>query len=332
MNISTPLSTPSPAPKNSGISRRAAIARMGVMGGAFLAWNFLGDAFAQYQSTPDVLAQMRKTMGTIPPVVSKLADGLNLIAGPGGNICVFTWPEGKLAIDSGVMGASNAILAQIDSLGAQPLRILVNTHWHYDHTDGNEAFRKRGALIVAHENVRKRMSAGQDIDFFHAHMPASPAAALPESTFTSDTKFDLGSEEIRVTHVPPAHTDGDSFIQFVNANVVHTGDIAFSGMYPFIDYSTGGRIDGMIDGANKVLALCDSKTKIIPGHGAVMTTTELKEYRDMMVDVAERVRTMKKQGKDVAAVVAAKPSAKYDERHKGVFTPNQFVTIVYSSL
>jgi glyoxylase-like metal-dependent hydrolase (beta-lactamase superfamily II) len=333
MYIPAPHSTRPPASLNSTrISRRAAIGRLGALSGAFLAWNFLGDAFAQSKLPPDALVEMRKAMGATAPVTTKLTDSLHLISGPGGNICVFTWPEGKLSIDSGVMGASDAILAQIDSLGQQPLRILINTHWHYDHTDGNEAFHKKGALIVAHENVRKRMSATQDIDFFNAHMPASPAAALPESTFVSDTKFNLGTEEIHVTHVPPAHTDGDSFIQFTNANVVHTGDIAFKGMYPFIDYSTGGRVDGMIAGVDKILTLCDGKTTIIPGHGPVMTAAELKQYRDMLADVAQRVRTLKKQGKSVAEIVAAKPSAKYDESHKGVFTADHFATIVYSSL
>ncbi|HEY6183390.1 MAG TPA: MBL fold metallo-hydrolase [Terriglobales bacterium] len=332
MNIPAPRSLPSSAIKTPEISRRTAIGHLGTLGGAFLAWNFLGDAFAQSTSTPGAVAEMRKEMGATPPVTTKLRDGLHLITGPGGNICVFTWPEGKVSVDSGVMGASDSILAQIDSLGLQPLRILINTHWHYDHTDGNEAFHKRGALIVAHENVRKRMGSAQEIDFFHAHMPASPAAALPETTFPSNTTFNLGTEEIRVTHVPPAHTDGDSFIQFVNANVVHTGDLGFNGFYPFIDYSTGGKVDGMIAAANKLLTICDSKTTIIPGHGPVMTTAELKQYREMLVDVAERVRTLKKQGKDAAAVVAAKPTAKYDESHKGFFTPDQFATIVYSSL
>ena len=332
MTIPTPLSTqPTVSTNPAEISRRAAMGRLGALGGAFLAWNFLGDAFAQ-TSTPDAIVEMRKAMAATPPVSSKLAEGIQMISGPGGNIGVFTWPEGKLAIDSGVAGASEAILAQIDSFGSQPLRILINTHWHYDHTEGNEAFHKKGALIVAHENVRKRMGAAQNIDFFHARIPASPPAALPESAFSSETTFNLGTEEIRVTHVPPAHTDGDSFIQFVNANVVHTGDLGFKGMYPFIDYSTGGRIDGMIAGANKLLTICDSSTKIIPGHGPLMTTAELKAYRDMLTDVAGRVRTLKRQGKDIATAVAAKPTAKYDENHKGFFTPDQFVTIVYSSL
>jgi cyclase len=315
-----------------GISRRTAIGRLGILGGVFLARNFLGDAFAQTATAPDFVTGVRKMLAAIPPTSTPLAEGVQLISGPGGNIAAFTWAEGKLVIDSGIAGASDAILAKIDSFGPQPLRILVNTHWHYDHTDGNDAFRKKGALIVAHENVRKRMSAPQQIDFFHGTIPASPAGALPESLFPASTTFNLGGEEIRVTHVAPAHTDGDSFIQFVNANVVHAGDLGFNGMYPFIDYSTGGRVDGMIAGAAQILKVCDGKTKIIPGHGPLMTVADLKQFQEMLSDIAERVRALKKQGKDVAGVVAAKPTAKYDASRQGIFTPDQFAAIVYSSL
>lgn len=318
--------------KSGLISRRSALGRMAALGGGFLAWNFLGDAFAQTEPAAGAIAGMRTAMAGIAPTTSKVAEGVHLIAGPGGNIGVFVWPEGKLAIDSGIAGASDAILSQIDALGPQPLRILINTHWHFDHTDGNEAFHKRGALIVAHENVRKRMGSPQEIDFFHARLEASPAAALPETTFPSGTTFNLGNEELRLMHVPPAHTDGDTFIRFVNTNVVHTGDLGFSGLYPFIDYSTGGKVDGMVAAATSILAVCDSNTKIIPGHGPVMTTAEFKAFRDMLADIGGNVRKLKRQGKDLAAVVAAKPTAKYDVAHKGFFTPDQFAAIVYSSL
>ena len=315
------------------ISRRTALARIGILGGGLLARHFTGDLFAQSYAGPDMISQMRKSMAAVPPASSKLTDNIHMVSGPGGNIAVFSWPEGKLAVDSGVLGASDAILAQIDSYGAQPLRILVNTHWHYDHTEGNEAFRKRGSLIIAHENVRKRMSAAQEIDYFHARIPPSPAGALPESTFPSETTFDLGGEQINVVHVPPAHTDGDSFIHFVNANVIHGGDLLFSGFYPFIDYSTGGTIAGMVAGSNRILTLTDSSTKIIPGHGSVMDVEKLKQYRDMITEVGDRVRTLKKQGKDLAAVVAVKPTEKFDAQWaNGVFKADDFVKIVYSSL
>ena len=145
--------------------------------------------------------------------------------------------------------------------------LSINTHWHFDHTDGNEAFRKKGALIIAHDNVRKRMGTAQDIDFFHIRVPASPAAALPENSFSSSTTLNLGGEEVIVTHVDPAHTDGDSFIKFTHANVIHGGDLLFSASFPFIDYSTGGRIEGMIA---RLTASCHSLTaapKLFPATG-----------------------------------------------------------------
>lgn len=317
----------------SAISRRAAIGRLGVLGGAFLAWHYAGDLFAQTAPPEDVIAQMRKTMGAIPPVSSKLTDQVHMISGPGGNIAVYTWADGKLAVDSGTAGSSDNIFAQMDTYGPQPLRILVNTHWHFDHTDGNEPFHKKGALIIAHENVRKRMAAAQDIDFFHAHIPASPAAALPESTFPNGTTLNLGGEEIRVTHLDPAHTDGDSVIQFVNANVVHAGDLVFSASYPFIDYSTGGRIAGMVAASNRILALTNSSTQIIPGHGPVIKAEELKQYRDMLADIDNAVRTMKKQGKEIDAIVAARPTQKYNEKWgKGMLAGDAFTRVTFASL
>jgi cyclase len=318
---------------NSSISRRTAIGRLGLLGGAFVAWHFNRDLFAQATPPADFLEQMRKTMAAIPPVSSKLTDQLYLISGPGGNIAVLNSPDGKLAVDSGIAGASPAILAQIDGYGAGPLRFLVNTHWHFDHTDGNEAFRKKGALIIAHDNVRKRMGTAQDIDFFQIRVAASPAGALPENTFSSGTTLNLGGEEAIVTHVDPAHTDSDSFIKFVHANVIHGGDLLFSGSFPFVDYSTGGRIEGMIAAADRILPLTDSSTKIIPGHGPVMNAAAVKEYRDMLADIAVSVGALRKQGKDLNAAIAAKPTAKYDEKWgKGMLNGDSFTRVVFNSL
>nr|AUN36747.1 cyclase [uncultured bacterium] len=319
---------------STAISRRAAIGRLGLLGGAFVTWHLNRDLFAQTAAPPaDFLEQMRKTMGVIPPVSSKLTEQLYLISGPGGNIAVLNSPDGKLAVDSGIAGASSAILAQIDSFGPGPLRILANTHWHFDHTDGNEAFRKKGAQIIAHDNVRKRMAVAQDIDFFHIRVPASPAGALPGKSFSGSTKIKLGGEEAIVTHVDPAHTDGDSFVKFVHANVLHGGDLLFSGSFPFIDYSTGGRIEGMIAGADRILAMTDGSTKIIPGHGPVMDAAAVKEYRDMLADIAARVGTLKKQGKDQDGVVAAKPTEKYDEKWgKGMLNGDSFTRLVFNAL
>jgi|KBSMisStandDraft_5_1062788.scaffolds.fasta_scaffold19359_4 cyclase len=318
---------------STAITRRTAIGRLGLLGGAFVAWNFNRDLFAQTTPPADFLEQMRKTMGAIQPVSAKLTDQLFMISGPGGNIAVLNSPDGKLAVDSGIAGASSAILVQIDAYGPGPLHALINTHWHFDHTDGNEAFRKKGALIIAHDNVRKRMGTAQDIDFFHIRVPASPAAALPENSFSSSTTLNLGGEEVIVTHVDPAHTDGDSFIKFTHANVIHGGDLLFSASYPFIDYSTGGRIEGMIAGSNRILPLTDSSTKIIPGHGPVMNDAAVKEYRDMLADIAARVGALKKQGKDSDGVIAAKPTAKYDEKWgKGMLNGDSFTRLVFNAI
>jgi glyoxylase-like metal-dependent hydrolase (beta-lactamase superfamily II) len=323
-----------PTPRFSkAISRRAVIGRLGLLTGALVSWHFNRGLVAQTTPAADFLEQMRKTMGAIPPVTSKLTDLLYLISGPGGNIAVLNSPDGKLAVDSGIAGASSAILGQIDSYGAGPLRVLINTHWHFDHTDGNEAFGKKGALIIAHDNVRKRMGAEQDIDFFHIRVPAAPAGALPANTFSSSTTLNLGGEQTIVTHVDPAHTDSDSFIKFVNANVIHGGDLLFSASFPFIDYSTGGRIEGMVAAADRILPLTDSSTKIIPGHGPVMNAAAVREYRDMLADIAARVSALHNQGKDLNATIAAKPTAKYDEKWgKGMLNGDSFTRVAFNSI
>lgn len=306
---------------------------MAVIGGGFLAWNTVGDLFGQSAPADDFLSMMRKQLGAVPAVLTKLTDQVSMISGPGGNIAVYTWAEGKLAVDSGVVSANEAIQKQMDTLGAQPLRIVVNTHWHFDHTDGNEAFHKKGALIVGHENVRKRMGAPQFIDFMQAHVPACPAAALPETTFSSGMNFDLGDEAIRVTHVDPAHTDSDSVVQFTKANIVHAGDLLFSASYPFIDYSTGGNIGGMIAAADRTLALTDTSTRVIAGHGPVVNREELRGYRDMMAEIRDTVKKLKQQGKTQAEVIAAKPTQKFDEKWaKGMINPDGFTTLVYKTV
>ena len=183
-------------------------------------------------------------------------------------------------IDDQYAPLSDKILAVVKSITPDPVRFVVNTHWHGDHTGGNENMSKAGAILVAHENVRRRMSSEQFNAVFNNKTPPSPEAALPVVTFAEGVSFFWNGDEVRVFHVPPAHTDGDSIVQFVKADVVHMGDCFFNGSFPFIDTSSGGRVDGYLTAADRVLAGASDKTRIIPGHGPLATKADLQAFRD----------------------------------------------------
>jgi glyoxylase-like metal-dependent hydrolase (beta-lactamase superfamily II) len=211
---------------------------------------------------------------------------------------------------------------------------VVNTHWHVDHTGGNENMGKAGAFVVAHENVRKRMSAEHFNAVFQRTTPPSPEGALPVVTFAEGVTFHWNGEEIRVYHVPPGHTDGDVIVHFVKADVVHMGDLFFNGLnYPFIDVSSGGRVDGVIGAADRVLAAVGDKTRIIPGHGPLATKVDLVVFRDTVKLLRDRIAKLKAEGKGRDAVIAAKPTADYDARWgQGFIKPDVFVGLVFDSL
>jgi len=210
---------------------------------------------------------------------------------------------------------------------------LLNTHWHGDHTGGNERFGKTGAIIVAHENVRKRMSVDSVIEALHRKVPASPKAALPVVTFTSDVTFHWNGDTIHAFHVPPAHTDGDVVVHFKKANVIHTGDVYFNGLYPFIDLSSGGSVLGVIRAASRVIDLCDDKTKVIPGHGPLSDRAELIVYRDMLAAVRQRIVKLIEAGKSADEAVAAHPTKDFDAKWgQGFLKPDIWTRIVYQSV
>ncbi len=210
---------------------------------------------------------------------------------------------------------------------------MVNTHYHGDHTGGNENLGEAGALLVAHENVRRRMAAGTFMKAFNRQVEPAPDGALPVVTFSDAVSFHWNGEEIRVFFVGPAHTDGDSIIHFVKADVFHMGDTLFNGMYPFIDVSAGGRIDGMIAAADRILKVADDKTRLIAGHGPVATKADLQAYRDMLAQVRDRVAKLKAEGKTAEQIVAAKPTADLDEKWGGGFMePDNWVGLVYESM
>jgi glyoxylase-like metal-dependent hydrolase (beta-lactamase superfamily II) len=210
---------------------------------------------------------------------------------------------------------------------------VLNTHWHGDHVGGNENLGKAGALIVAHENVRERMSTEQFLEALNQKVPASPEVALPVVTFDDSVTFHLNGDEIHAFHVPPAHTDGDSVVYFREADAVHMGDVFFQSGYPFVDLSSGGSAPGVLDAVERVLGMIGEKTRVIPGHGELTDRDGLEEYRDMLKTVIGRVSAMKAEGKSLEEVQAAKPTEELDERWGGGFIDaDRFVASIYESL
>jgi len=315
----------------------------GMIAGAGLLAGFIPNGtFAQQQSTGpaqttkdlgDKIAQFRTQMGSVPLQTMKLRDNIYMLYGPGGNMVALTGPDGKVLVDSSFSTVAPKIKDALAALGNPPLKILINTHWHFDHTDGNAALHEAGATILAHENTRKRLSTPQDMPALGIHFPASPADALPQQTFTTDFKLYFNGEELSLGYIPPAHTDTDIYIRYEKANVLHMGDIWFNGFYPLIDIGTGGSINGMITGSQRGLTLADVDTKIVPGHGPVGDKATFTKYHDMLVTVRDRVRAQKSAGKSLEEVVAAKPTADLDAVWgNGFIQGDLFVRFVYSSL
>jgi cyclase len=278
-------------------------------------------------------APAQQDMSDIHIQAQKVADGIYMLTGRGGNMGLSAGPDGGLLIDDEFAPLTEKIRAVVDSLGGTPLRTVFNTHWHGDHVGGNENLGTAGITIVAQENVRRRMSTMQFRGTKPDTVPASPAKALPIVTFQDSLMFHLNGQDIAVFHVAPAHTDGDAVVWFRNANVVHCGDTFFNGLYPVIDVSSGGSIDGMIAADDRILKLVNDETKIIPGHGPLGDKAKLKEFRDMLAGVSANVKKLvaKKMTKD--QVIAAKPTAAWDEAFaKGGRKPDGFVGVVYDDL
>ena len=281
----------------------------------------------------DPLAARRAQLGAIPIQAQPLAENLTLLSGPGGNVVVLRGPEGLVVVDTLVAPAWTKLQESLKALGSAPVKFVIDTHWHFDHTDNNAPLRALGATLVAHENTRLRMTQPHHLAVLELDFPPSPAAALPQRVFQDGYKLEANGERLAVTHVPPAHTDTDVIVRFEQANVLHTGDVFFNGRYPFIDGSTGGTIDGMIAGAGRLLDLADSDTKIVPGHGPLSNKAGLAKYRDMLFTAGDRVRKPKASGKSLEEAIAAKPFADLDaDWGKGTFNGDGFVKVVYLTL
>ncbi|HET7765395.1 MAG TPA: MBL fold metallo-hydrolase [Burkholderiales bacterium] len=265
--------------------------------------------------------------------VERLSGSVYMMEGAGGNMALSVGEEGVFLIDDEFAPLTPKIQTAIAKLSPKPVRILLNTHWHFDHTGGNQNFGKAGAVVVAQENVRKRLSNDGFIAFLGMKTRAEPPVALPIVTFTTDVKFQMNGEEIRAFHAPRAHTDGDTIVQFVKSDVIHMGDTFFNNTYPFIDTSSGGSVAGVLAAADRVLKIAGDTTRIIPGHGELATKANLKAYRDMLAAVSKRVAGQIKQGKKLEEVVASKPTAQFDAAYSRSFlSPDKFVEMLYGNL
>ena len=274
-------------------------------------------------------AQYEEVVVDAEPVTA----GIYLLTGRGGNIGLSVGEDATFIIDDQYAPLTDKIVAAIGAITDRPVDFVLNTHWHGDHSGGNENFGQAGALILAHDNVHKRMATGQSMATGR-EVPPAPAAALPVVTFNDTLTLHINGQSIRGLHVHNAHTDGDTILYFPQANVLHMGDTFFNGMYPFIDRSSGGHIDGMIAAAARALALADEGTKIIPGHGPLADRADLERYHAMLAAIRGRVAALMAEGRTLEEIQAEKPTADFDAsvNADGFIKPDRLVGFIYDSL
>jgi glyoxylase-like metal-dependent hydrolase (beta-lactamase superfamily II) len=262
-----------------------------------------------------------------------VAAGIYMLTGQGGNIGVSTGRDGVFLIDDQFAPLTKKITAAIAALSDQPVRFLLNTHWHPDHSGGNENMGNAGTVIVAHSNVRKRLAVDNFIEMFDMEAPATDTAGLPVITFDDSLSLHLNEDEIHISHVDNAHTDGDSIVQFKVANVMHLGDIYFAGMYPFIDTNSGGSINGTLRALDHALALSDAQTVIIPGHGPISNKEGVAAYTHVLRTISGRIQKMIAGKSTLAQILAAEPTKDFDEEYGNGFIRNTaFVEMLYKDM
>jgi cyclase len=289
-----------------------------------------------------LLASMRAKFNAVPMETQKLADNVTMFDGPGGAVTVLNGPDGKFVVDTFVAPAWPRLKEALDGLGSAPVEYVIDTHWHFDHTDNNAHLHAKGATVLAHENTTKRMSEPHDLPVLYReadgalaslHFDPSPAEALPQQTFATSYQLQANGEILALQHVAPAHTDTDIYVHFQNANVISMGDLFFNGMYPYIDPGTGGKITGNIAACDEILSLAGNDTKIVAGHGPLGNKADLTKFRNMLVTSRDRVEKLKSAGKSAQEAVAEKPFADLDPIWgNGIINGEQWVQIAYLTL
>jgi glyoxylase-like metal-dependent hydrolase (beta-lactamase superfamily II) len=280
-----------------------------------------------------LVTALRKGAATSKISVQPLRGNISVLIGSGGNIAVLDGRDGKVLVDAGLVGSRPKIMTALARISPRPTRYVINTHWHFDHTDGNAWLHAAGATIVGHENTRKRLSTRQRVADWKFTFSPAPVGALPTTVFKQEQTLRLNGTTLSLKYLGPSHTDSDISVYFPAADILHVGDTWWNGHYPFIDYSTGGSIGGMIRATEANLARVTDKTLIIPGHGPVGNKSDLRAYRDTLVAIRSRVAALKKQGRTLAEVVAAKPTAAYDAKWGDyIIDPKFFTRLVYAGV
>jgi len=295
-----------------------------------MAWLAPSKLFAQ----EDGLVQTaRRTAATDKITIQKLRGNVSVLLGAGGNIAVLPGRDGKLLIDAGFAGARPQITDALAGISSEPIKHLINTHWHFDHTDGNEWLHSAGAAILAHMNTRKHLSTTTRVEGWNFTFPPAPASAIPAEVFDDERTLQLNGTSIALKHYAPAHTDSDISVHFTDADIFHVADTFWNGYYPFIDYSTGGSIDGLIRATEANLAEVTDSMIVIPGHGEVADKSQLAFYRDLLVGTREKVAALKKQGRSRDEIVATKPTAATDAKWgNGFRSPKDFIGDVFQGV
>jgi glyoxylase-like metal-dependent hydrolase (beta-lactamase superfamily II) len=313
------------------LSRRGfCLCCLGATAAATGAWLTPRQVFAEANGIVDMI---RGEAAKAKIAVHRLRGNVSVLEGSGGNIAVLTGPDGKLLVDAGITASKPRILEALNRLDARPVKRLINTHWHFDHSDGNEWLHAEGATILAHENTRKHLDSGQRVADWSFNFPPAPAGALPSEVITGDKTLHHNGMTLSLRVHPNAHTDGDIAVYFTEADILHTGDVWWNGIYPFIDYSTGGSIDGTIRAVNAVIAMTSDQTVIVPGHGPVGNRAELAEFRDMLVAIRGNVAALKAKGLPLGDTIKARPTAAFDAKWgQFVIDPGLFTRLVYEGV
>ena len=287
--------------------------------------------YAQHEGD-HLVRLIRDEAATAEIVVRRLRGNIAVLMGSGGNIAVLPGRDGQLLVDAGIPGSRPNLAKALAGISPDPIKHLINTHWHFDHTDGNEWLHSEGAAIVAHENTLKRLSVATRVEDWNYTFGPAPMGARPSQVFATERAMHVNDARIALTYYGPAHTDCDISVHFTDADVLHVGDTWWNGVYPFIDYSTGGSIDGSIRAAERNVERTTVNTVVIPGHGPVGDRSGLVEFRDMLVGIRTKIAALKKQGRSLDDVLSADPTAAYDAKWGSLIPPRLFARLVYAGV